>query len=697
MKVTVLLPVYNGEREVRQAIESILLQSYGDFDFFIIDDGSSDTSPDIISQYAAQDKRIKAIFHRHNVGLVRTLNEGLQQSEADLVVRMDQDDESLPERIATQRSFMIGNPGVAVAGSFVYYMGGRRTYDRVISLPTKAEEIRHDLHIKNCIYHPSVILRRREIVELGGYRAEFKNAEDYDLWLRVIRKYDVVNIDKPLLRYRLSINGMSVGKKWQQFYYFNLALIANRHPESSFEDIENLALQTVKTHDRKTYVKNSYLGTLAVLLSLHQWRDSLILLKNAFKETGIRGGINILSRIAGKCFRFLESRVTKAGRVLSCGKNRADSESRHILVALPFMVIGGADTLVLQIAKYLRNHRFHFTFLTSIPADKEFYGDNTSRYEEVSAEVYHLYNFLETEDEWEDFVYYLIETRDTDIIYIIGCAFLYHLLPKIKKKYPHIKIVDQLFDEFAHTQSNQAYFDLIDMTISDNHRVREFLVKKNYESYQKIRVIPVGIDHEEYDPAKGAGDEEIQKRAAAEGKFIVSYIGRFSREKSPDLFLEIVNAFKNHDGFYFIMVGNGPLYPEIMRKVEEWGIESKVYLPGFVHDIKPYLKVTDTLVFPSRIEGIPVALLAALSMGVPIVASDVGGIPSVIKDQHNGLICPKENMSEFIHKIEFLSKNAALREAMSRNARKYAIRHLSADQTNTDYHDTFAKLFSSPY
>src|SRR5205823_4485662 len=120
---TVLLPVYNAGAPLRQAIESILTQQEKDFEFLIVDDKSSDESPRIIGEYAARDSRIRPIFHAENRGLASTLNEGLERASSDLVLRMDQDDEALPERLSTQVRFMRENPGVTVAGSFVYHMG----------------------------------------------------------------------------------------------------------------------------------------------------------------------------------------------------------------------------------------------------------------------------------------------------------------------------------------------------------------------------------------------------------------------------------------------------------------------------------------------------------------------------------------------------------------------------------------------
>jgi len=168
VSVTVLLPVYNAGRPLHAAIDSVLAQDERDFELLIVDDASPDDSASVIRSYAERDPRIRAIYHDRNRGLAATLNEGLELATGELVVRMDQDDESLPSRIRVQSEFMRAHPEVAVAGSHVLHMGAKPAYDRLIRLPTDAREIRETLPRVNCMYHPSVVMRRNVVLELGG-------------------------------------------------------------------------------------------------------------------------------------------------------------------------------------------------------------------------------------------------------------------------------------------------------------------------------------------------------------------------------------------------------------------------------------------------------------------------------------------------------------------------------------------------
>jgi len=278
MNCSVLLPVYNGGGFLRAAIESILTQDDPDFEFLIIDDCSRDDSIEVIRRYASADTRIRAIYHDRNLGLAATLNEGLAGARSDLIARMDQDDASLPNRLSTQVRFMRSKPDVAVAGSFVYHMGRTPSYDRLIQLPVEHEEIVVALPKGNCLYHPSVMLRKDPILSLGGYRAEYKNSEDYDLWLRTAKQLRLANIPIPLLRYRFSTDGMTLGKKWQQMLYTQMAVTSYLHPEWSHDQVRQEAGMRVEKMGKDSFLDQVARGTIKELLRLDLRGDALRIL-----------------------------------------------------------------------------------------------------------------------------------------------------------------------------------------------------------------------------------------------------------------------------------------------------------------------------------------------------------------------------------------------------------------------------------
>lgn len=199
--VTVLLPVYNAEPYLRKAIESVLSQSYRDFEFLILDDGSQDASPQIIAEYARDDSRIRALHHE-NRGVGYTLNRGIREARGALLAELGADDIALPGRLAKQVAFLDANPEHVLVGGYLRIIDGA---DRTIGLrkyPTDDERLREQMLLYNPFGSPSIMYRRADALAAGGYTSRFATSEDYDFLLRLARRGRVANLAEPLTAYR---------------------------------------------------------------------------------------------------------------------------------------------------------------------------------------------------------------------------------------------------------------------------------------------------------------------------------------------------------------------------------------------------------------------------------------------------------------------------------------------------------------
>jgi len=198
-KVTVLMPVHNGERYIREAIDSILAQSFTGYELLIINDGSTDQSVEIIESY--NEPRIRLIHNYSNLGLVPTLNWGLHLARGEFVARMDCDDISHPERLDMQVSYMDIHEDVAVCGSWIKAFGSQHF---VKKYPLTDDRIRAHMLFENALAHPSVMMRRNVFIsERLFYDVAYTRAEDYELWTRVPASYKLANIGRILLYYRM--------------------------------------------------------------------------------------------------------------------------------------------------------------------------------------------------------------------------------------------------------------------------------------------------------------------------------------------------------------------------------------------------------------------------------------------------------------------------------------------------------------
>jgi len=204
-KISVLLPAYNAQAFVAKAIESILGQTFTDFEFLIFDDGSTDKTLDIIKGFAKKDDRIR-IISRPNKGLVATLNEGLGLARGEFIARQDADDISLPERFESEIQYLEAHPNVGLVGSNYISINESGTKDVfVTNVFTHPEDLKMCLVLCNQFGHGSIMMRKsvvQKVEGVKGYDPAVGHVEDYDFFVRISRVTDVANIEKPLYKWR---------------------------------------------------------------------------------------------------------------------------------------------------------------------------------------------------------------------------------------------------------------------------------------------------------------------------------------------------------------------------------------------------------------------------------------------------------------------------------------------------------------
>jgi glycosyltransferase involved in cell wall biosynthesis len=212
-KVSVLMSVFNGERHLCAAIDSILKQTFQDFEFIIIDDGSTDHSPQILNSY--EDPRIRLITNEKNIGLTRSLNKGIDLCRGEYIARMDGDDISLPERLKKQVEFMDHNRGVGISGTWKRSIGLKS--NKKNKFPIRDSEIRCMLLFNNAFCHSSLIISARAIKRFKlNYNPSLKYSQDYDFVVRGTEYFSVANIPKVLIAYRFHAHQIAESNRAKQ-------------------------------------------------------------------------------------------------------------------------------------------------------------------------------------------------------------------------------------------------------------------------------------------------------------------------------------------------------------------------------------------------------------------------------------------------------------------------------------------------
>ncbi len=195
--ISVLLAVYNGEKYLRDAIDSILNQTYTDFEFIIINDGSKDNSKEVILSY--NDQRIVYVENEKNIGLSATLNKGIDLCTREYIARMDCDDFSLHHRFDRQVAYLNQHSNVGIVGSWTKVLGSQKVY----TFPEHNDYIKARMLFNSMLSHPVVMMRKAMLNQYGlRYDKNYRYSQDYDLWVRAQQYFEIANIQEVLLEYR---------------------------------------------------------------------------------------------------------------------------------------------------------------------------------------------------------------------------------------------------------------------------------------------------------------------------------------------------------------------------------------------------------------------------------------------------------------------------------------------------------------
>jgi len=306
-EITVLLPVYNSAKYLPETLASLRAQTLKDFTILAINDGSQDESGSILDSYAIQEPRLK-IVHQENKGLTNTLAWGVEQTETPFIARIDADDLCASNRLEKQlETFRNDKSGkLAVLGSaYIPIDAKSRKIGGITQPPKTHKEIEQGLwNGQSVMAHPSVMLCREAALTVGNYRKPFDNAEDYDLWLRIMNGgYHLQNLSEPLLRYRRHDSNISMIHCKEQLYSTAVALWDARQKKAEKEtslpyELNDQALMALG-------FKNKHIKQLRALSLLRrgksqvlqrQWRKTFPLLPKLAATPlatlqAIRGGV----------------------------------------------------------------------------------------------------------------------------------------------------------------------------------------------------------------------------------------------------------------------------------------------------------------------------------------------------------------------------------------------------------------------
>jgi hypothetical protein len=321
-RVSVVMAVRDGASYLEKAVDSILAQTFTDFEFVIIDDGSTDSTPEVLQRYQAADPRVR-VHHQVNAGLTPSLNRGCGRARGPYLARMDADDVAFLDRLERQVEFLDRHPRVALVGSAVVRIDelGREIKRNVC--PTSHAEIIRALAEYNCFTHPTVMLRKDMLAAVGGYREAYRQAQDYDLWLRLGERYELANLGDPLLYYRVYASQVSVRHLEQQIVSVvgartaaqaRVATGKDPTPSEGHVTPELLRAWGVADATLSEAIAEGYRYAVYLMQQVGRHQEAIELLRTGRRLSKGRGGLGAM--LAGACLKEAKT-AYRAGQLWS--------------------------------------------------------------------------------------------------------------------------------------------------------------------------------------------------------------------------------------------------------------------------------------------------------------------------------------------------------------------------------------------
>ncbi|MGY2134539.1 glycosyltransferase family 2 protein [Hymenobacter sp. HD11105] len=260
-RLSVLLPVYNAQAFLAEAIDSILGQTFTDFEFIILDDGSSDSSPEIIQAYG--DPRIRFYRNDQNLGISQTLNRGIALATTEVIARMDADDRSHPSRLQQQYDYLVAHPECAMIACWVRIIDAEGRFLRQDAFD--CAYYYYNLTFICWIYHPTVMYRKAAVTQVGGYKEAY--SEDFELFWQLARQFSIATLPQVLLDYRETNQSLHQVVKKQEYYYAQQTQVQRNiryytGPELVLSTAELRCLQ----HDFAPMLASGSVGSILILL-----------------------------------------------------------------------------------------------------------------------------------------------------------------------------------------------------------------------------------------------------------------------------------------------------------------------------------------------------------------------------------------------------------------------------------------------
>ena len=568
--VSIITPYYNAGKYFEQTFNCVMNQTFPWFEWIIADDGSTNINDVVIlHNYAEKDNRIRVIT-KENGGISTARNAAIREAQTDIIIPLDADDLITPTYVEILYWALIKSPDYSWSYSCnVGFQNQEYLWDKPFDSKL--------LTTYNFLVYSGAI--RKSAIELvGGYDEITKHYyEDWRFWLKMLTAHL-----KPVKTRNYGF--------WYRRMDTGVLSIVNKDPQ-----VQKLAKQ--------------------LIAEVAETADTSIQAKE-YPYGGKPG-----EYAAPKCSDW-NRKVFKS------------HDKIHVMMLLPWMEMGGADLFNLDVCRKIDKERFEVSILTTVPGEQSW----RQRFEDYVTDIFDLPSFLEPKD-FPEFISYFIKSREVDVLFLSNSYDGYYLVPWLRAQFPELAIIDYVHMEEwywrngGYARTSGAMGEILEKTYVCNERTRRVLINDFGRDPESVETLYIGVDQEQYDETKVEASLVRKELNIAEDRPIILFPCRIHPQKRPFLMVEIAKQIKQSiPNIAFVVVGDGPQFEELKIAIERENLPETVYLAGRQKDMRPYYKDSALTLICSLKEGLALTAYESLSMGKPVVTSDVGGQAELIDD-----------------------------------------------------------------
>ena len=672
-KVSVIIPAYNGARYISEAIQSVINQVFKDYEIIVIDDGSTDNTKVILKEY---DSKIKCFHHSENQGPSAARNTGIVNSKGEYLAFLDADDIWLSNKLESQLKMMGEFPETGLLGCGFYRLDDSGNIIEEIQgwVNSKRDDLLRELMIRNVISGScsGVVIKRECFDKVGLFDEDLRGSEDRDMWFRIAKSCEIRFFKEPLVKIR-------------------------DHRNSSHKDVD-----IMKTGQKKFYLKHR--REVGMILRRKAYSSIYLDAAREYDEASKRflAFVNAFKSLAIYPFKIYPKDdkyqiIIKSflplylAKTIKEGRGKKISLKRKIKVMhiMQTLEIGGLENGVINLVNNVNPELFEFSICC---IKKE--GDLKER---LKKEVK---------------VLCLWKKEGFDILRIFAMA---RLFSKEKPDIVHthgwggglfsgvlgarlagVTIVIHgehgtlYVDKKRRILAQKFLFLLVDRIITVSEDLKKQLIRYFKIEPEKVIAIINGVDTGKFQPNPSSALIKRRELNLKEDEFMVGSVGRLVSIKDYQTLLyaakEVINRLPN---VKFMLVGDGPLRRELENLAVTLEIDKNILILGSRSDVAELINTMDLFVLTSLSEGLSNTILEAMAVGKPIIATDVGGNPEIVKDGETGLLIQPKNYKKLAESIVNLLSLSNLRKEMGAAARTRIVKKFSLQRMAKEYEDIY--------